>query len=383
MLDWKTIFVTPILSLYTCLATAEPGFYTLAQAQKYPALYAAARNVLELWIPGAESRVSASEYTSRIEVLENQRAFGFEEQIQARINLTELRSCKTQRSPVCFLSQSLTRTSAFVVEGNILVTARHAFAPSLHKLTQGRGARWTELWRDSLQRDRVQWEIERFRRDPLSVAAFFVTDARGQLIFRSNQEGFRFLRLGPTHATQSLRGDVVVKDNRFFARVIGNDLGPTPNTILGYQNDLAFVELSLSLPSLQIARSGCQPGDPSFIIGYPARTEDRRALGYPDALDRELAWTRGEFLSLEQVAQRARHWPDAGRLVREAQGRPLVFSSADGNDGMSGGLIANANGEACGVFFGAWPGSQAPVYDASLGVFSHFSFGPALTAFRD
>ncbi|MBX3018094.1 MAG: trypsin-like peptidase domain-containing protein [Bdellovibrionaceae bacterium] len=110
-------------------------------------------------------------------------------------------------------------------------------------------------------------------------------------------------------------------------------------------------------PALPWAKTPAQPGEATYIAGYPRQTDSRASMGAADSDGASFRWTLGALMGNAEFNQvlKAENLPPEKYSFARA-GIYSLFMSNDGAEGMSGGPVLNAQGEVLGIFRGILPG---------------------------
>ena len=349
---------------------AEPGFSPLGDSQIPKDVLKGAAKVLELWTPGHTVPLAQESYAARRRSLEANLATG---RYRDKINLAELSRCERRNSQVCYLSETVRRSSAFVLKGGVVQTVRRAFSwneSGLSETFSRLALQWQEEMKFPELQRQVSEAIKEFIANPMGDAVFLLIDKTGKVVFDSSEDQYTFLRYG---TATSLTGTGRVELGRQYtskkgkgskavnvtvnlpARVyiLNDDLdldSPKFGGLPWVANDFAQIKIEKELPFIETASiDECGPGAKIFSAGYPQASRGRAALGARDSIDRELSITRGRALTMEEFANGARDWEHLAKFLHGLRGRTYLVTDADGEAGMEGGPILTEDGKACGI----------------------------------
>jgi hypothetical protein len=400
----KTAFfglLGPLIGL-TMQVGADVGFAPIDGAAAPEAVIASARRSYELWAPAGDyQEVPAARYVTLEESLKASLASNTAKSDTAkknmrtamhiRVNLAELRFCRRHGDSLCLLSTLVSRGSAFVVHDATLVTARHALSNRVRlpdKTTRMDGisarlAKLAEVWERQIKEPKTayqaQTDLADFTADPLRDTVFVLTDLTGAVVYDSSLTRATFRRYG---ALATLRGNVNVDGGRVKIGIAGDEAAAealTPSGPTWVTDDIVMIALGFSLPSVPVARTGCDPGDPAYIAGFPAATRDRFLVGGGvDAIDRTLSLTLGRYLTIDEAIRLGRDWSANANFANSLRGRAGLLADADGAVGMSGGMMLNQSGEVCGLFKGIISYYTPFKWDASLDAWKMYTLGARL-----
>lgn len=373
-----------IISIY---AHAKPGFQLIASGTAPRAIQQASQHVFEFWGSGNIQKVDRSKYVALEKKLATAKPKSFREKMAFKVAKAEIMRCRNLELRTCSVSSEPARGSAFFVEGGRLVTVAHNFA--LESALLPFFADLQERWNDRLATRDPQIaavvfdNIKEFSANPLKDAIFFVTDREQNLVLSSVTQKYRFTNwrdsISPKAAVEvscaAASDDCIVKQIKFDSRSTTN---PSP-TFLEYQsflNDVAILQHE-STVGIPLANAPCSVGDETFIVGYPAKTSNRTQSGFRDATDREMVFTEGVSIPVNELDQLS-EWSGIKGLMGFFEGKNVLFSDADGWPGMSGGAILNRDGKVCGVFVGSSPMGGQLARHVHSARYNIFSFGVPL-----
>ncbi len=371
------------LFLNTALVHADLGFHPLNSQSTPPPVRDVGQKALEIWNPVSLKFIELKDVPA-LKTQVEERLSGVAKQVFNAFNNPILDYCVEKGIQFCPFWEELSRGSAFVLEGNKLVTARHNFS------SEGKGMEerftylslyWESRVREGHSPEAIEAEIKEFERNPLASQQFILTDSRGELVYNTINDGSRFLKFGNE---ETIRAEVSRDKLGDLSNAIklkeSQDETPLFATIA--KHDIAVVELSKPLPSLDYPESQCVDGEKVFAVGYPGKTINRENYGARDSLGRELSFSQGHQLSSEEARVNGRNWSNIDRFVDDSKDQPVWKSSADSTVGSSGSVLVNREGKVCGVLAGILPKSEEFEYDADLGRHLMFSYGRRLTDLR-
>ena len=364
-------------------AFAAPGFLPIENGKAPAPVLEAAKRALEVWAPaGSYSEHGKSEY-SRLEAdLKARGPAPVRDTMHARMNLAELRMCRSRGASACLLSSNVARGTGFVVHGSTFVTVRHTFSSLAEsgragesdgisaKLKAMSAMYARQLYSDSERAEGTQ-SLQNFAVNPLHDSVFLLTNSENKTVFDSSRMNFQFIRYG---ALTTLRGDFNSSVSEGLnLRIQGDDAAAEAvrfTNAAWILDDQVWIDLKIALPSLNIARSGCEAGRDAYNIGYPTKTSTRAAIEVSDAVDMQLAVTHGKHLSIENALLLGRGWSQNALFLNSLRGKAALLNDADSSSGMSGGMMVNEAGEVCAILKGS--------FDSGLGAYPMYTVGVRL-----
>lgn len=388
----KVAFCGLIFTLLTPLpeARAVPGFLSSSTSSVPVPVVEAAKRALEIWAPaGGYREHRRAEYAALESELKRQRPGDLRSEMHYKINLAELRDCRSRQVSICLLSELVSRGSGFVVNGSVLVSVRHTFSSRDESAPTGGGENGisnrlvslSRLLARQLRLQSARAEAQRVLADfvasPLSHTIFLLSNQSGEIVFDSSLQPFSFMRYG---ALRELKGVQSVPGSDELKLQIDGDVGASeamhfngdPAWVL---DDVVWIDLKINLPEVQQARSDCDPGQASYNIGYPAQTTTRQAIGYTDAQDMKLSISAGQHKGIGEALLLGREWVSNTQFLTRLRGRAALLNDADTSPGISGGLIVNARGEACGLIKGGMPAFDQYSFDPNLRAYLMYTVG--------
>ena len=388
----KVAFCGLIFALLTPLteAGAVPGFLSSSASSVPVPVVEAAQRALQVWAPsGAYTERQRSEYAALEYELSRQHPDDLRSYMHYKINLAELRTCRKRQVSTCLLSERVSRGSGFVVNGSVLVSVRHTFSSRDETATAGDEKSGisnrlvalsnllTRQLRLAAKRAEAQRVLAEFASGPLGDSVFLLSDQRGEIVFDSSVQPFTFMRYGGLRELKGLPraagsdeinlqidGDVAASEAMHFN---GN-----PAWVL---DDVVWIDLKIKLPDVGQAKSGCDSGQASYNIGYPAQTTTRKAIGFVDATDMKLSISAGQYRGIAEGLLLGREWGGNAQFLNSLRDRSAVLNDADTSPGMSGGMIVNARGEVCGLIKGGMPAVDQYSFDPNLRAYLMYTVG--------
>lgn len=388
--DWKILFriiALIFLSVIASHASAKPGFQPIKSGLAPQSIVEASQNVFEFWSSGNIQKVDRSKYIELEKKLSKAKPTSFRQKMAFAVAKAEIARCRKLDLRTCSVSSEPARGSAFFVEGGRMVTVAHNFAPdsALLPFFADLQENWNDLLasRDPLNAAKVSEAVKSFSSNPLKDAIFFLTDREQQLVFSSLTHQYQFMHwreLGSPKASVEIICAKAGDNCKIKQIVFESNSTAKPSALLpDYRslfNDVAILRLDAK-HGIALANARCTVGEQTFIVGYPAKTSNRRQNGFRDAADREMVFTEGSTIAVNTLDQLSA-WSGIRGLIGFFQGRKVLFSDADGWPGMSGGVILNREGKACAVYVGSSPMGGQLELNVQSARHNLFSFGVPL-----
>lgn len=173
----------------------------------------------------------------------------------------------------------------------------------------------------------------------------FIFDANNTTVYTPNDLSLKISSSGSVQMTEQKNADIQKK-----------------------LDDVVILQASKKIAEpLRPAAKKLQPGEKTFIVGFPMPTTDRQKFGALDSDGKSRYVSQGHLLNAEEIKNIAtKKYGGVEDSLLQAMTTYLIISSADGAPGVSGGPTLNENGEYLGVFT-----SAAPQYDAAI---DHLSY---------
>lgn len=376
-----------LLSISASQASAKPGFQSINSEFAPKPVVAASRYVFEFWGSGNTQNVERSKYADLEKKLSRAKPASFRQKMAFTIARAEIARCQRLDLRVCSVSSEPARGSAFFIEGGRLVTVSHNFAPESALIAFFRDLK--KSWNDSLAtRDpqiiaKVVDSIKAFSANPLKDAIFLVTDQEQNLVFSSLTKKYQIVNWRDSTSPKAVvdLGCSATGDACSIKQITFESLSTAkpPAILSDYRlllDDIAVLRHD-SPQGIPLAHAPCVTDEQTFVVGYPAKTSNRKQNGFSDAGDRELVFTEGISIQTNQLGQLS-NWGGIRVFMNFFEGKKVLFSDADGWPGMSGGAILNRDGKVCGVYVGSSPmGGQLGI-NAQSKRFNLFSIGVPL-----
>ncbi len=344
------------------VAKAEPGFNPITDKSTPSSVVEASKYLYEFWGPGDVQQVDRKTYLQLANKITAIKSKNFREKMAFMVAKAEVQRCKKLDLPICSVSSVPARGSAFLVSGGLLATVVHNFLTdsALLKYFGNLRQKWnSDLASDDTGvRDIALTQVKHFTQNPLEDSIFFVTDKNENIVFSSLDGKYAFVRwrsiskpIAKVDLSCDEKNNCSVGDIRIDSYSVNNPpLMISPATLV---DDIALIKIDSSA-GIQVSQQNCLPGQKNYIVGYPAKTKNRKALGFKDAADRMLVYTEGVVVETSDL-KKLSEWSGIDNLISFYSDKSILLTDGDGWPGMSGGAILNDQGQACAVFNGSAP----------------------------
>jgi len=236
---------------------------------------------------------------------------------------SQLAVCAVYSNKFCTIFDGEAQGSAFVVnDGSDLYSALHVVASQVAKDVAAYKLKTVDDWKKTQQNHAIYFAMQDAQRNWISEGAIhlsFVTD--------------------------------------YFQYI--ND--PLSGGGLYFDMIRVHIDKFKGVP-LTIATEQPKTGDPVYVVGYPAATTDRTALGYRDSDGNSETVSIGKIVDYSAYLASLSAEDRAGRTPETDPFSAFFFTDADCMHGNSGGVMLNAKGQVLGIVTGmsSEKGAAAP-----------------------